>query len=124
MKTLPNGVKIFNSTPHTITFWSEDWAVPVQVEPDEQIDAQPTETIVDQTETLTRVLVQFRFTTQGLRVIAHTRSKYGQDTIIVGSMIAAQAYPGAVVAMIPAPGYERRPPAEKRMRPDKFAVYC
>ena len=43
--------------------------------------------------------------------------------MVVGSIIAAQAYPGLVVAMVPAPGYERRPPAEKRMRPDKFTIY-
>lgn len=45
------------------------------------------------------------------------------NAVIVGSMIAAQAFPGRVVAMIAAPGYERRPPAEKRMRPDRFAIF-
>jgi hypothetical protein len=43
--------------------------------------------------------------------------------VVVGSIIAAQAYPGLVVAMTPAPGYERKPPTEKRMRPDKFTVF-
>jgi len=41
----------------------------------------------------------------------------------VGSIIAAQAYPGQVVAMTPTPGYERVPPAEKRMNPDKFNIF-
>jgi hypothetical protein len=43
--------------------------------------------------------------------------------MIVGSIIAAQAYPGSIKAMIPCEGYERVPPTEKRMRPDKFTVY-
>lgn len=43
--------------------------------------------------------------------------------IIIGSIIAAQAYPGKVCAMIPAPGHERVPPAEKRMRTDKFTIF-
>jgi len=43
--------------------------------------------------------------------------------IIVGSMIAAQAFPGRVVAMIAAPGFERVPPDQKRMRDDKFTTF-
>ena len=43
--------------------------------------------------------------------------------VIVGSIIAAQAFPGRVLAMIPVPGFERVPPAEKRMRDDKFTTF-
>jgi hypothetical protein len=43
--------------------------------------------------------------------------------IIVGSIIAAEAYPGEVVAMCPVPGYERVAPSEKRMRCDKFTIF-
>ena len=42
---------------------------------------------------------------------------------IIGSIIAAQAFPGRVLAMVPAPGFERVPPAEKRMRADKFSIF-
>ena len=45
------------------------------------------------------------------------------DLIIIGSIMAAQAYPGLVCSMIPAPGFERVPPGEKRMLPDKFTVF-
>ena len=45
------------------------------------------------------------------------------EAIIIGSMIAAQAFPGRVCAMIPAPGFERVPTAEKRMRDDKFTIF-
>ena len=43
--------------------------------------------------------------------------------LIVGSLIAAQAFPGRVVAMIAADGFERVPPDQKRMRDDKFTVF-
>ena len=45
------------------------------------------------------------------------------DALIVGSLIAAQAYPGRVVAMVALPGFERMPPDQKRMNPRKFTVY-
>jgi len=49
--------------------------------------------------------------------------QYNPNLIIVGSIMAAQAYPGLVCAMVPAPGFERVPPGEKRMLPDKFTVF-
>jgi hypothetical protein len=42
---------------------------------------------------------------------------------IMGSIIAAQAFPGRVLAMVPAPGFERVPPDQKRMRADKFTIF-
>ena len=43
--------------------------------------------------------------------------------IIIGSIIAAQAFPGRVFGMTPVPGFERVPPADKRMRNDKFVTF-
>ena len=43
---------------------------------------------------------------------------------IIGSMIAAQAYPGKVLGMVPAPGFERVPPAEKRMSIEEFTTFA
>ena len=43
--------------------------------------------------------------------------------LIVGSLIAAQAFPGRVVAIVAAEGFERVPPDQKRMRDDKFTVF-
>ena len=45
------------------------------------------------------------------------------DAVIIGSMIAAQAFPGRVCAMIAAAGFERVPPDQKRMRDDKFTIF-
>ncbi|GAH77449.1 unnamed protein product, partial [marine sediment metagenome] len=45
------------------------------------------------------------------------------NAIIIGSIISAQAYPGEVFAMTPAPGFERVPPDQKRMNPFKFTMF-
>ena len=130
MKTLPNGLTIFNATPHVIRFWREDWDEPVEVKPDEKVDARPVELRAAQPRTVSDnighqeiefVNTQFAPTPEGLEIVKQAIED-GAD-LIVGSIIAAQAYPGVVVAMTPAPGYERRPPAEKRMNPDKFTVF-
>ena len=43
--------------------------------------------------------------------------------LIVGSLIAAQAFPGRVVAMVAVEGFERVPSDQKRMRDDKFTTF-
>lgn len=57
--------------------------------------------------------------------IEDTYAKTGcsDQLVIVGSIIAAQAYKGKVVGLCPVPGYERVAPSEKRMRCDKFTVF-
>lgn len=133
MKNLPNGLRVFNATPHPISFWSEGWAGVEVVESDEVINAsiqeQEHSTVFaveygddgSVNNNVWLVCTSFVGNTAGRQIIA--RAKEAGAHVIVGSIIAAQAYPGQVVAMTPAPGYERVAPAEKRMNPDKFTVY-
>jgi len=129
MIRLPNGVKIFNGTPHPITFWREDWQDVVNVPSYAVINAVPQEEPVDclqpemapDYENVWRVRTVFVGNDEGHEIIRQAQEAGAE--IIVGSIIAAQAYPGKVCAMIPAPGYERVPPAAKRMRPDKFTIF-
>ena len=144
MQRLPSGLVIFNATPHPITFWDETWLEPVVVEPDTVISAAVSETEVARLASrdgtsqsgaqglpaVTLVTPRFEGTEEGRAIIRRAREA-GAD-LIIGSIIAAQAYPGEVVAMIPAPGpapgYERQPSAEERMRPvwgipDRFTIY-
>ena len=122
MTILPNGLKVFNATPHMIRFWKEEWAAPIEIESDEIVNAVPVEDIVGSlAPNTTLVRTTFKPTPDGHEIIARAH-KAGAD-IIVGSIIAAQAYPGLVVAMIPCKEYERVAPAEKRMRPDKFSIF-
>jgi hypothetical protein len=130
MQTLPNGVTVFNATPHLVRFWSPDWSEPVEVVPDEVISAVAVEAEVESppdVSTLaqrmcTFVRTVFLGTDEGDAALAVAYAR-GAD-VVVGSIIAAQAYPGRVMGMVASDGYERMAPAEKRMRPDKFTVFA
>lgn len=131
MKTLPNGITVFNATPHTIRFWSEGWEEPIEVESDEVINATPKEIAFDWKNKQHGIFVEknptmfvetvFLSTQEGENTLR--KAFTGGADIVVGSIIAAQAYPGYVVAMTPAIGYERVSPDQKRMNPDKFTVF-
>lgn len=129
MYTLPNGLKVFNATPHSIRFWMEGWADPVEVPVDTVIDATPTEIPVGSFNTgyahtdgdVWLVRVGFSGNDTGLQIIEEAKAAGAH--VIVGSIIAAQAYPGDVVAMVPAPGYGRVPPDQRRMSPLKFTTF-
>ena len=131
MKKLPNGLVVFNGTPHSIRFWTRWWGEPVEVETDEVISALVEESVVyppaflyliDSIELLTFVRPIFKGTPEGEK-IAREALEAGAD-VVIGSIIAAQAYPGLVVAMTPAPGFERVPPEQKRMQPDRFTIFA
>jgi len=114
-------VVVFNATPHPITFGvggDETVTVPSHG----IISAEPAEEVVHEKAGVIFVQTVFRPTTDGHRMVSFARA-CGAD-IVVGSIIAAQAYPGEVVSMTPLPGFERRPPAEKRMNPRKFNTFA
>jgi hypothetical protein len=119
------GVKIINTTPHSLTFGIEGQEETIVVEPcgfllngkaveevcGKEINAADVET--------TFVKTRFVKNREGIKFLQDAPAQ----TVIVGSIIAAQAYQGQVCAMIPVPGFERVPPAEKRMRHDKFTIF-
>jgi len=117
-----NGIVFFNATPHPITFWDEGWDNSVVVEPDVKINAGVQEVPVPcSIPGVEFVTTEFIATDEGMEIVGQARAD-GAD-IIIGSIIAAQAFPGQVVAMVPCKGFERVPPAEKRMQPDKFTIF-
>ena len=120
LPALPNGVRVFNSTPHPIRFWDKSWSEPVEIPSHIVINAEPAEVDAGTGPGGVRLVkTQFNQTNPG-RI---TLSAIPDGVVVVGSFIAAQAYPGRVVAMTPCAGYERVAPAEKRMRPDKFTTF-
>ena len=122
-KVFSNGVAVVNTTPHPINFLDGEQVITVPSSSDLIINASPCEKQVDE------ILVKTAFipTSEGtdiLKAIGEAPMPEGATRrVIIGSIIAAQAYPGAVVGMTPAPGYERVAPAEKRMSVSKFTVY-
>ena len=107
--------------------WDEEWDGPVEVEVDTVISAEPKEESAGYTtsggQTVRLVRTVFAPTAQGHTVIESIRDSTSPTPIIVGSIIAAQAYPREVFSMVPCEGYERVPPNEKRMKPDTFNVF-
>ncbi len=124
MEKFLNGVVICNTTPHAITIQNMDGTL-VSVQPEHLLNA----TAVEEKVSDLFVTTKFVGTAEGEQIISEIESEfkaqYGDDStlVIVGSIIAAQAYRGKVVGMTPVPGYERVAPAEKQMRCDKFTVF-
>ena len=111
-----NGVRVVNTTPHPITFLDGENIVTCGSAKELLVNAKPTEVEV------APMLVKTTFlpTEEGQASIDGIREIY-PNAVIVGSIIAANAYKD-VVGVCPCLGFERVPPAEKRMRTDKFNV--
>lgn len=120
-----NGVVIANATPHPVNI--QDMAGEIKVVPQcgLLINARMEEEAVN--ELFVRSVPHADATGEAAIAEIHdafaNSEYYDGKLIIIGSMIAAQAYPEEVVAMTPVPGFERVAPAEKRMRCDKFTIF-
>ena len=116
-------MKVINTTPHLIRFQNTDGEV-YEVEPcGVLINARPVEEFAG-IHPSGAELVRTRFVADPASEEALTKlERENPGAVIIGSIIAAQAFPGRVLAMVPAPGFERVPPAEKRMRDDKFTTF-
>lgn len=68
------------------------------------------------------VKTRFEADTKADEFLAGLKS-VASNVVVIGSIIAAQAYPGRVFGLCPVPGYERVAPNEKRMRLDQFITY-
>ena len=122
-KLFSNGVAVVNTTPHPITFLDGTNIVTVPADPALLVNAKSVEKQVDEF-LVTTVFVPTPEGTQLVENISKVcASLKAKRCFIIGSIIAAQAYPGRVLAMTPAPGYERVPIAEKRMAINKFTVF-
>lgn len=126
-KEFKNGIVIANTTPHNIVMQDTDGElVTVENNPDKLINASTTQVCWDGIYTEPK----FEPTAEGAAIIAEIKKDFvkrysatSKTLVITGSIIAAQAYPEEVAAMLPVPGYERVAPNEKRMRCDQFTMY-
>jgi hypothetical protein len=116
-----SGVGVLNCTPHPVTFL--DGANTVIVEPcGAKINARAVEAEAGKKGTVVLVRTEFQQTDDCLAELAEITEK-APDVLVIGSIISAQAYPGRVLAMTPAPGFERVPPEQKRMSTTKFTIF-
>lgn len=116
---LENGTKVIVLTKHGINFLEESGNLTVAKPAGFVLDATIEETEVpSEIPGVTFVETKKCPTQDGLEFI----NTVPEGIVIVGSLIAAQAY-DRVVAVTSAPGYERMPnPADKRMSTTKFTV--
>lgn len=121
-----NGVTVVNATPHPLSFLSpegEKVIVPTSVPTGEKtgpviINAKAVETPVG--DFLVKTV--FEPTEEGAEILAAIDQVFGDtpNVMVVGSIIAMNAFAGRVRGLVPAPGFERVPPAEKLMSVEKF----
>ena len=140
MILLPNGVLVYNAVPFTIKFWTPAWGsddnAVIEVPSDGVLSASVYEEVIKNEYGVTVVTPRFMPDPAGRELIEKAQAMFadvmGKDdgqykdaklAVIVGSIVAAQAYPGEVVGMITQKGYEHVPPYQRRIRPDRFRVY-
>lgn len=121
-----NNVTVVNATPHPIRFQDGNGeVVTIDSNLEYLINAEVQEEVtIDEDLGIEFTQPRFLANEDGWGIISRIRKEHGMDAIIIGSIIAAQAYGGAVCGMVPVPGFERVAPAEKLMRVDKFTRYC
>ena len=123
-----NGVVVVNTTPHELTMLDKgtDELVSVKSNPENIINATVKEVCISDIF----VKTEFAGNIEGQNIIKSIEEWFNRHfdktrtLVIVGSIIAAQAYPGKVFGLTPVPGYERVAPAEKRMSSDKFVTFA
>ncbi len=117
-------IKIINTTPHAVTMVTLETGEVYSVPPcGTLINAKPVE-ITGYGKRCGATLVSVRFVAdEANTAMLEKLEQENPNAIIIGSMIAAQAFPGRVLAMIAAPGFERVPPDQKRVRDDRFTIF-
>lgn len=111
--------QIINVTGHVLDFWNQDGS---------QFAVEPCNTVISagfREENIQRngalhIISTPVATEEGNRLLLDLEGQY-PGAIIVGSEIAAKAYPGRVASTIPAPGM--RNGGRKLARADKFRIF-
>ena len=124
---MSNGITIVNTTPHPIVFQDTTGElVTVENDPELLVNARVQEEVISSENGVDFVKSTFIPSEEGAKILdgieAYARES-GKKVVVIGSIIAAQAFPGRVFGMTPVPGYERVAPSEKRMNVTKFVTF-
>lgn len=118
------GVKVVNTTPHAIRLTDDDLALDISVQPSGALINAKADTaeVHSSIDGVCYQMTKFIADKDTVKVLKEFKLQH-PDVVIIGSLIAAQAYPGLVVAMVAHPTLMRVPPQEKRMLYNRFTVY-
>lgn len=121
---LPNDLTIFNATPHPLNFWDPITKEVTVAKSDIIINTRPVETVVERWKGAEFVTVAYQPEDSGTDLIRFIEAEH-PNTLIVGSVLAAMAYPGEVVASIPLKGGDRlrSKTASRRVCSDRFTTF-
>lgn len=123
MAVVQHGGRVYiNTTPHPVNLRdgnNEDFVVPPS---GVLINARPVEEPAGERDGVTFVRTRFEADPESaMKLRGLERDCPG--ALIIGSIVAAQAFPDQVLALVPVPGFERVPPDQKKMRADKFTIF-
>lgn len=118
------GVVYVNTTPHVINLLNPDTGNEVEIPPSGVIiNAKVVETVAGETpQGVKLVRTKFCSDEKSEEILAQIEQEF-PGAVIIGSLIAAQAFPGRIYVLTPAPGFERVPPDQKRMNSRKFTIF-
>lgn len=118
-----DGQTIVNTTPHALTFQTAAGALISVPTCGALLNAELVETSHGKDATGAEIVsITEEPTTAGMDLVEKIFAAFGPHARIIGSVLAVNAYPELVWGMVAVPGFERVPPAEKRMRLDRFTV--
>lgn len=122
--TLPNGVTIMNVTPHDLIFQDDNWDDVVVAPSEFVISADTYDRVVKFHGEAKIVHLEFRARKENVRWIEDMKRRY-PNILLVGSVVAAQAYPEDIVAPVPRFRGERggKRVARPLMNPNRFSVH-
>ncbi|AMN31162.1 hypothetical protein BFS06_14070 [Clostridium perfringens] len=121
-----NGVAYVNTTPHDINFGDSNF-ITILPKSGILINAKSHKELVNTKEGIKFVKTSFVGEEEEKQKIADIKGAIYKEedvklVIIVGSIIAMNAFPGLVSGLVPEPGFERVSPSEKRMSLKEFSM--
>lgn len=116
---LGNGVVVYNATPHPLHFWVGGDKI-ITAESDVVINAHITSDVIEARNKYTLVELRYEPTDEGEWIIDSILEEC-PEALIVGSAVAAQAYPGRVVSPIPNKSLKHE--GQRVIRSNRFNVY-
>jgi hypothetical protein len=121
---LPNGISVFNATPHPLNFYDVKTKEVTVAESDIILNTRPIETLQERWKGVEFVSVEYRPEDNGLDLLRFIHREH-PESLIVGSVLAAMAYPGEVVASIPLKGGDRLKSntSSRRVCSDRFTIF-
>lgn len=116
-----NGVKVLNTCNHDVTF--QDGEELISVPSAYLVNAKIEEEYHSEEGSAQFVKIKYVPEEESKKFVNWFR-KRNPDVLMVGSMIAALAFPEDIVVMTPVPGYERVRDGQKRKSIEKFTTFA